>query len=166
MTINMKRTIFAQLAALAVFALTLTGSLHAQNAGSLVYAQTTAQLSTSSQTALPITGLSLTLPAATKAYNTALVTLDMPNLYVSGTAIGGTLAGGIGILLSGVTDIATSGISCDTLTTGSCNRSSTIVVEVSLLDGIQSIEAVWNGANSATINTSTFASLSALLVNY
>ena len=48
-----------------------------------LYAVTTASLSTKSATLAPIRGLSFRLPAASAQHDTAIVTLDMPNVNLT-----------------------------------------------------------------------------------
>ena len=67
----------------------------------------------------------------------------MPNLYLSGTP-SGTLGGEVGVLLSGVTYMAIGQITADSsgvLEEG--RKPLTIVVKISLLSGVQSVQAVW-----------------------
>ena len=81
MKTNRQLYVSAQLAILACLALTAASSLFA--ADNFLYVDTTAALSyTTFVGPTPIPGLSLTLPAASTAYNTAVVTLNMPNLYL------------------------------------------------------------------------------------
>jgi hypothetical protein len=160
MTTNRKR-LFAQLAIVAALALTAAGSLSAQVAD--LYVSTTSAQSTSEQSFVPVEGLSFDLPAATAAHKFAIVTLNMPNLYLSGTP-SGTLGGEVGVLLSGTTQVATGQITADTsgiLEEG--RKPLTIVVKISLLSGVQSVQAVWTGVRNSTINTDTFSSMSAIL---
>jgi len=164
MTINGKRMIFAQLAAVAAFALTLTGSLQAQV--DTLYADSTVAQSTSSQSLVPITGLTFALPAASTSHKFAMVTLDMPNLYLSGTPANSTLGAQVGVLIDGTTVAATGQISADASVpagTSSGRKPTTVVVKIPLTAGTQTIEAVWNGVRSTVVQTDTFSSLSAIL---
>src|ERR1700677_367624 len=82
MKTNRKLHISAQLAILACLALTAASPLFA--AGDFLYVDTTATLSyTTFVGPTPIPGLGLTLPAAGTTFNAAVVTLNMPNLYLS-----------------------------------------------------------------------------------
>jgi len=162
MTITGKRMIFAQLALAAVFALTLAASLQAQVSD--LYVSTIATEATGSQTAVAINGLSFDLPAATATQQWALVTLNMPDLYLKGTPSSGALGGEVSLVLSGVTTVATGQISADVVGAGTTGRKPmTIVVKISLLPGIQSVAAYWNGVRGSQIHSDTFASLSAIL---
>jgi hypothetical protein len=161
MTLNRARTVFTQIALVAFLALT-TNSLFAQSQN-LIYVETTETLSTTSQTPLPITGLSLTLPAVSTKYNAALVTLDMPNWFFNGTAVG-HLAGQLSIVV-GENTVATATGSCDTLSRGGSGaKATTLVVRVGLISNTQNVEAVWNGLHGGAVNMNQFGSLSAILV--
>ena len=152
---------------MAVLALTVTGSLSAYV--STLYASTTTAEATNSQTAVPITPLVFTLPVANGTdHNFAIVTLDMPNLYLSGTPTSGALAGEVSLVLSGVTTVASGQISADLTGSGKDGGSTgrkpmMIVVKIPLTTVTQSLQAEWNGVNGATIKSDTFASMSAIL---
>ena len=76
------RNVCVQLAMMLFVVLTSTTSMCV--AGDFLYASTTDTLSYRTYIGpIPITGLSLTLPAAGKYFNTAVVTLNMPNLFLS-----------------------------------------------------------------------------------
>jgi hypothetical protein len=143
-------------------AFTSTPSLFAQETR---YAQTTAALNSNSSTPLAITGLSIILPAAVKGRTEALVTLNMPNLYLGGTPNGGTRGAQVYVHVDGVS-VAQGQISDDNTTpTGDGRKPLTIVVKVPLRSTQQTVEAEWNGVRSSTILTDTFASLSAVLTS-
>ncbi len=168
MTINRRRIAYARLALVAVLALTITGSLFAYV--STLYASTTTAESTNSQTPVPISGLSFTLPVKNGTnFNYAVITLDMPNLYLSGTPTTDTaLAGEVSVLVSGTTTIAAGKISADIEGPGKLSgdtgrKPMTIVVKIPLISVTQTVQAQWNGVNGATIQSDTFASLFALL---
>jgi len=167
MKTNRKRNVPAQLAMLACCAFTAVSPLAA--AENFLYIDSTA---TSSYTtfvgATPIPGLELNLPAATAAYNTAVVTLNMPNLYLSQPTSKTTpMSAGLQVVApfspSGLIS-ASGSIGCDTggIAT-SAKKPITIVVAVPLGSVSQLVEAEWSSLGG-TVTTDTFASLSAILV--
>jgi hypothetical protein len=140
--------------------MTPTPSLFAQTTR---YAQTTAPLATSSSTSLPIPGLIIMLPAATAAEKEAVITLNMPNVFLEGTPVGGTRGGEVSVFV-GATSVAAAQISDDnTALPGDGRKATTIVVKVPLRSAPQRVQAEWNGVRATTIHTDTFASLSAIL---
>jgi hypothetical protein len=163
MTLSRKASVFALLAVAAALTLTATGSIFAQT--NSLYVEQDGVLSTNSQTPVPIAGLTFDIPAESAKQKFAIVTLDLTNLYLSGTPTAGqSLGGQVSVLLSGVTTVATGFISNDVTGGGREGRkSSVLVVKISLLSGPQSVEAEWNGVRNATINTDTFASMSAIM---
>ncbi len=162
-----KRYVFARLAILACLAPIAAAPLAA--AGNFLYIDTTATLSyTTFVGPTPIPGLSLNLPAATTAFNTAVVTLSMPNLYLSQpTSRTDSMSADIQVVApfspAGVIS-AFGGIGCDTPTVRvSGKKPITIVIKVPLGTSSQFVEGEWDSSNG-TVNTDTFASLSAILV--
>ena len=163
MTHNRKHIAFAQIALLAFLALSATGSLFAQQ--NVFYAHTTNTINTNSTSFVAIPGLSFTLPAASTTYNAAVVTVDMPNLYLSGISPNGNLGGDVGISANGAI-VAQGSISSDTLSSGVTGRNPmTVVALVSLASNPRTVEAVWEGGQGDFINNDTFGSLTAILVN-
>ena len=148
---------------LATVALSLIASL--APAADFAYAETTQTMSFRGPAGVPITGLSINLPPASKLFNTAVVTLNMPNLTVTDTCtassavitlVGDTPAG----VVFGHADVG-----CDTVVTNSGAKSATIVLRVPLSTTSASAFADWQTTAPSTINTSTFASISAVLVS-
>ena len=133
-------------------------------AADFVYAQTTETLSFSGFPLIPITGLSINLPAASERYNTAVVTLNMPNLYVTNTCTSNSAV----ITLVGDTPAGVvfgyANVGCDTPVAASGPKGTTIVLKVALGTTGAAAFADWQTTGSSTINTSTFASISAILV--
>lgn len=154
-----------------MLALCAAGSVQAQTAReaagvSSLFVDSITPQSTSSQTPVDVTGLNFNLPASSTTAKFALITLTMPNLYLSGTPTTSSLGGTVSLLLSGVNTIASAQISNDVIGSGNSGRKAiSLVVKVSLLNGVQSIQAVWSGVRGATINTDTFSSLSAVLTS-
>jgi hypothetical protein len=167
MKTNHKLYVSAQLAILACLALTVGSPLFA--AGNFLYVDTTATLSYTTYVGpTPIDGLSLTLPAASTAYNTALVTLNMPNLYLdkptSKTPMSAVLQLVAPFAPGGLLSV-TGSIGCDTSGIGtSATKPITIVIAVPLGTVSQPVDAEWASNGSSTVYTTTFASLSAILV--
>jgi hypothetical protein len=161
-----KTYILTQLAAVLALALS-SGALFG---GDFLYAETTATLSYSTFIGpIPIAGLSLNLPPAGSNFNTAVVTLNMPDLFLSQpTSKSIPMAAMIEILAPfspmGLLS-AVGGIGCDS--TGirvSGTKPLTIVVKVPLGSTSQLVEAEWASNGTSTVTTQTFASLSAVLV--
>jgi hypothetical protein len=100
----------------------------------------------------PIDGLSVTLPAASALYNTAIVTLTMPNLYFSApTSTTEAMTADIQVVApfapGGVVS-AFGGIGCDTPgVTISGKKPITIVVKVPLGTTTQFAEGEWDAMN-------------------
>jgi hypothetical protein len=163
---NRKLHLSAHLAIVASLALNEAALSAADN---FLYVDTAATLSNSMYFApVPITGLILNLPAASTAYNTAVVTLNMPNLFLSQptskTPMGATLQVVAPFSPAGVVS-AFGGIGCDTTGIGtSAKKPLTIVIAVPLGSFSQPVEAEWGTNGSSTVSTETFASLSAVLV--
>lgn len=162
-----KHAILARLAAGVLFALC------AANAANLPanseYAATTATQSYSTFVGpIPINGLSLTLPQSTAAYNTAIVTLSMPNLFLS-VPTSETLAMSAEISMvapfaPGGLVSAVGGIGCDSpKIVLSGKKPITIVLSVPLGTTTQPVEAEWS-STAGTVTTESFASISAILV--
>jgi hypothetical protein len=117
---------------------------------------------------IPIDGLSITLPPANTLFNTAIVTLSMPNLYLSAPTSGTEpMAANFEIVAPfapGGLVSASGGIGCDTAhVTTSGMKPITIVLKVPLGTTSQPAEAEWSSVNG-TVTTQEFASISAILV--
>ena len=157
-----------RVAILTLVALFATASLCA--AGNFFYAQTTATQSyTTFVGPIPINGLSINLPAATTNFNTAVVTLNMPNLFLSNnTSTTIPMAATLEIVAPfspGGVLIATGGIGCDNLNVRTSGlKPLTLVFKVPLGTSSQPVEAEWSSNGTSTVTTQTFASISAILV--
>ena len=134
-----------------------------------LYAQTTATQSyTTFVGPIPIDGLSLNLPAATAAFNAAIVTLSMPNLRLTNpTSKTEPMSAEIQVVApfspAGVVS-AFGGIGCDTTGVAiSGLKPLTIVIEVPLGTMTQPVEGEWD-STAGTVSTEQFASISAILV--
>jgi hypothetical protein len=161
------RNVRVQLAVMLFVVLTSATSVCV--AGDFLYASTTDTLSFSGFAPIPITGLSLTLPAAGKYFNTAVVTLNMPNLFLSqSTSKTIPMAATLQVVAPwapGGLLIVSGGIGCDNnnaLVSGL--KPLTIVVKVPLITMTQPVGAEWATNGTSTVTTKTFASLSAVLV--
>jgi len=158
-TFKRKRILFAQIAIAAFFALALTSSLFAQ---STRYAQISNMQDTTSETPVPISGLTISLPAATTLRG-ALITLNMPNLFLEGISKGGTKGGNIFLFVDNV-QVAEGQFSDDnTVPPGDGRKPMAIVVKVPLGTHPQTVEARWDAVRNSICFTDTFASLSAIL---
>lgn len=167
MKTNRKLYISAPLAIFACLALTPASALFA--ADNFLYVDTTATLSYTTYVGpTPIPGLELTLPAASTAYNAAVVTLNMPNLYMNQPTARTPMSATLQVIApsspQGLVS-ATGEIGCDTTNIStSAKKPITIVVAVPLGTVAQPVTAEWASNGSSTVNTETFASLSAILV--
>jgi hypothetical protein len=167
MRTNRAKYVITQLVLTLAITLSSTSSLFA---GDFLYAETTATLSYSTYIGpIPITGLSLNLPAASSNFNTAVVTLNMPNLFLSHpTSKTIPMAATFQIVApfspQGLLE-ASGGIGCDTTTVKvSGIKPLTMVFKVPLGATSQLVEAEWASNGTSTVTTQTFASLSAILV--
>lgn len=163
MTIDCERQIFTELAATEALALTANGSLLEQ---SLLYAQTTAPLATTAQFPVPITGLAFALPAHTAAYGSAIVTLSLPDLYLTGPGLRGRSLGGVVYVKVDGVVAAERRISAKALSggAGNCRKPMTIVVKIELDSTAQRVEAAWQGIRNSTITMDDFGCISAMLL--
>jgi hypothetical protein len=139
-------------------------------AAEFYYAATTATLTyTTVVGPIPITGLTLTLPAADTTFNAAVITLNMPNLTLSQPvpALTVPMAGMFQIVApaSAAGPVLASGMigADNNNVTVSGSRPLTMVVKMPLGTTSQSVQAEW-WSNGAIVTTRTFASLSAILV--
>ena len=157
-----RKILGAQFAIAAFLTLTSSPSTFAQVTR---YAQLTAGFFTDAQTPIPVPALVITLPAEAPTQKEALITLDMPNLFLGGKAVGGTLGGQVAVFVDG-TSVAAGQISDDSAALpGDGRKTVVLVVKVPLRSFQQTVEAKWNGVRGSSIATDTFASLSATLVS-
>jgi hypothetical protein len=168
MKLNGNLKAFARGAAVTLAALTSSASVCA--AGDFVYVQSTATSSYTTQIGpIPIPGLSLTLPAATTNFKAAVVTLNMPNLFLSNpTSRTIPMAAFLQIVAPSAPGgfmVAVGGIGCDNVNVKTSGlKPFTMVFKVPLGATSQLVEAEWDGNGTSTVTTQTFASLSAILV--
>jgi hypothetical protein len=163
----MKTQVLARLVLCSSMAIASTASL---GAAEFYYASTTATLTYSTYIGpIPITGLSFIVPAASADFNTAVVTLSMPNLFLSDqTSKDIPMAAELQI----VAPLASSGplaalgyIGCDSAgVTTSGPKPITLVTRIALGATSQPVEAEWNSNGTSSVTTQYFASLSAILV--
>jgi hypothetical protein len=162
---------FLPIVPVALLALTLMASPCV--AAEFAYASTTATQSYGAFIGpVPIAGLTITLPAASASFNTAVITLNMPNLFLSQPTAANVMAATLQIVApasSAGPVVATGEIGCDNadiLTSGP--KPFTIVAKVPLSGVLQIVEAEWFSNPPATgivtVTTQTFASLSAIMV--
>jgi hypothetical protein len=167
MKLKQRSDVLARLTAAGLFAVSIASA--ADLPSNSVYVATTALQSYSTFVGpTPIGGLSVTLPAASTLYNTAIVTLSMPNLSLSApTSTTNPMTADIAVVAPfapGGLVSAFGGIGCDTAgVTISGKKPITIVVKVPLGTTSQIAEAEWDAMNG-TVTTETFASISAILV--
>jgi hypothetical protein len=137
-------------------------------AADVFYAQTTTTQSyTTFVGPIPIGGLSFTIPAASARFNAALVTLSMPNLFLSdNTSKTIPMAATLQIVSTGSagTTIATGAIGCDNVNvTTSGTKPFSMTVLVPLNSDTQTVTAEWASNGTSTVTTETLASISAIL---
>jgi hypothetical protein len=126
---------------------------------SVLFAQTSGTLTTNSTSAVPIPGLTLTLPEGVQ--DQVLVILNLPNPYAQGNNYpGGTLSIAVdGHLLPAVASF-TYGIAQPP----SFNRMpTTLVVIVPLGIKPQKVQGMWQGVRGSTVIIDSPASLSAIV---
>ena len=163
-----QRSVLVQISVLTVVALASTAQPCV--AGDFLYVSTTNTWSYTTYIGpIPIPGLFLTLPAASRYFNTAVVTLNMPNLFLSEpTSKTIPMAASFSVVAPfapGGLVSAEGGIGCDSpnvLVSGL--KPLTIVMRVPLSTATQQVEAEWASNGTSTVTTRTFASLSAILV--
>ena len=114
---------------------------------------------------IPISGLSFTIPAASSRFNAALVTLSLPNLFLSDNT-GKTIpmAATFQIVGTGIdgTTVASGGIGCDNVNvTTSGIKPFSMTLLVPLNGDTQTVMAEWASNGTSTVTTQTFASISA-----
>jgi len=163
----MKTKLLARLLLCASLAIGSTASL---GAAEFYYASTTATLTYSTEVGpVPITGLSFNVPAASANFNTAVITLSMPNLFLSNQTSQDTP---MAATLQIVTPFASTGpvaaigyIGCDSARiTTSGPKPITMVTKIPLGSTSQIVEAEWFSNGTSSVTTQYFASLSAILV--
>ena len=138
-------------------------------AADVFYAQTKATESYTTYVGpTPIGGLSFTIPAASTHFNAALVTLSMPNLFLSdNTSKTIPMAATLQIVGTGPagTTVESGGIGCDNVNvTTSGIKPFSMTLLVPLNSDTQTVMAEWASNGTSTVTTQTFASLSAILV--
>ncbi|MGO4885389.1 MAG: hypothetical protein ACLP59_31875 [Bryobacteraceae bacterium] len=163
----MKTNVLIRLVFCSTVAMASAASL---GAAEFYYAETTATLSYTTEVGpTPIPGLTFIVPAAGKDFNTAVITLSMPNLFLSEqTSKTIPMAATFQI----VAPFATSGpvpgigyIGCDSAAVSTSGpKPLTIVAKIPLGTTPQPVEAEWFSNGTSTVTTQYFASLSAILV--
>jgi hypothetical protein len=125
--------------------------------------QTTEPQSYSGFPGIPINGLTIDLPAAGKYFNVAVVTVNLPNLVVTNCTSNSATITLVGDSPAGVV-FGYATVGCDTPVATSGPKPVTIVLKVPLGSTAGAAFPDWEPAPGSTISTSTFASISALLV--
>ncbi|WP_166303049.1 MULTISPECIES: hypothetical protein [unclassified Bradyrhizobium] len=124
-----------------------------------LYAQTAGTLSTNSSTFTPIQGLTLTIPEGVGT--TAIIILNVPMPYATGTDIPG---GTFGIALNGAVSTVTASFTYNEGTPSSFGRiPTTLVVGIPLGNAAQTVQAVWYGVRGSTVIIDSPATLTAIL---
>ncbi|MHC2331939.1 hypothetical protein [Bradyrhizobium sp. USDA 4454] len=122
-----------------------------------LYAQTSGTLSTNSGTFTPIQGLSLAIPEGVGT--TAIVTLNVPNPYATGTDIPG---GMFGVTINGKVSPVVASFTYNETPSSFGRIPTTLVVGIPLGNAAQTIQAVWGGVRGSTVIIDSPASLSAV----
>ncbi|QOZ31800.1 hypothetical protein [Bradyrhizobium sp. CCBAU 53421] len=123
-----------------------------------LYAQTAGTLSTNSGTFTPIQGLSLTIPEGVGT--TAIITLNVPNPYATGTDIPG---GMFGVTINGKVSPVVASFTYNETPSSFGRIPTTLVVGIPLDNAAQTIQAVWGGVRGSTVIIDSPASLSAVI---
>jgi hypothetical protein len=129
---------------------------------SIIYKDTAGLLSNNSSNWTNIPGLNFVLPQASSDQTHALVILNLPNPYASGSD---TPGGYIGISVNGAVLVPVGCFTSESKTPQSFGRKPvTLVVHIPLLNNnTQNINAVWQSVRSSNIIIDTPASLSAII---
>lgn len=123
------------------------------------YAQTSGTLTTNSASFVPIPGLSLQVPEGVGT--SALVILNLPNPYATGSNFAG---GTMGIAVNGkVSPVQASFTYSEQNPPGNGRVPTTLVVSIPLVNAPQSIVALWYGVRGSTVHIDSPATLSAVL---
>ena len=128
----------------------------------ILYKETAGQLETASGSWTPIPGLEFKLPAVSTNQTTALITLNLPNPYASGSNFPG---GTIGIAVNGAVLVNIGCFSSDSQQPQSFGRKPvTLVIQVQLSSGnTQLIQGMWQNVRNSTVIIDTPATLSAII---
>ncbi|MHC2464897.1 hypothetical protein [Bradyrhizobium embrapense] len=122
-----------------------------------LYAQTSGTLSTNSGTFTPMQGLNLTIPEGVGT--TAIITLNVPNPYATGTDIPG---GMFGVTINGKVSPVVASFTYNETPSSFGRIPTTLVVGIPLGNTAQSIQAVWAGVRGSTVIIDSPASLSSV----
>jgi hypothetical protein len=165
------RIVKAACLVLATLAMTTTTTIAQEAAAgaSSLYVETTGAISSNAPALVAVPGLSLTLPPASRSAKFALITLNMPNLFLTGGTPGQTLGSVVALSVNG-TLVAVGQASGDVVVgaAGAMNdgrKPVDVVVKVPLGTTSGSLTAVWGGARNTIVNSDTFASMSVLLLS-
>ncbi len=123
------------------------------------YVQTSGTQSTSSESLVPIPGLSLTIPEGVDA--TAIIILNVPFAFATGDNNPG---GSFGITVNGALASVIGGFTYNDQVPASSGRvPTTVVVGVPLINQAQTIQAVWSGVRGGAVVIDTPATLTAIM---
>ncbi|MGY3529701.1 hypothetical protein ACVILK_006441 [Bradyrhizobium embrapense] len=122
-----------------------------------LYAQTSGTLSTNSGTFTPMQGLNLTIPEGVGT--TAIITLNVPNPYATGTDIPG---GMFGVTINGKVSPVVASFTYNETPSSFGRIPTTLVVGIPLGNAAQTIQAVWAGVRGSTVIIDSPASLSSV----
>ncbi|MFB9268410.1 hypothetical protein ACFFWD_35735 [Bradyrhizobium erythrophlei] len=123
------------------------------------YAQTTGTQSTDSESLVPMTGLTFTIPEGVGT--TAIVILNVPFAFATGSNNPG---GTFGISVDGVASSVIGGFTYNEQVPPSSGRvPTTVVVGVPLTNQPQTIQALWSGVRGGTVSIDSPATLTAIM---
>jgi hypothetical protein len=129
----------------------------------LLYAQTEpVDQKTTDQGWADIKGLGIRLPATSAGHDRALITLNVPNPYATGTD---APAGDFGLMVNGSVEASMPTACFSYSTNGSARVPTTLVAEVMLGDDSTHVQAVWKSIRNSTVIVDTPCSLSAVIGN-
>jgi len=128
----------------------------------ILYVETAGMLSTNAGNWANIPGLQFTLPAVSPGQTHALIILNLPNPYASGSD---TPGGYIGVSVNGSVLVPVGCFTAESKTPQSWGRKPvTLVVHVQLLNNnTLNINGVWQSVRNSTVIIDTPASMSAII---
>ncbi|MBR1224180.1 MULTISPECIES: hypothetical protein [unclassified Bradyrhizobium] len=124
-----------------------------------IYAQTSGTQSTTSDSYVPIPGLTFSIPEGVGT--SALIILNLPYVYAEGPASPGGI---FGIAINGAVSPVVGGFTSGTPVVPNTGRvPTTLIVNIPLAGAAQTITALWRGVRGSTVIIDSPASLSAIL---
>jgi mannose-binding lectin len=124
-----------------------------------LYAQTSGRHSTTSDSYVPIPGLTITIPQGVGT--SALIILNLPYAYAEGPDFPGGI---FGIAINGAVSTVVGGFTTSTQTVPNTGRvPTTLVLNVPLAGAVQTITALWRGVRGSEVIIDSPATLTGIL---